>query len=161
MARTRPLAGKLHSRCCRWNDQAPNVKRFGTFEVDLARARAAQGRHPNQASGSAVRDSRGDARASGRCRDARRVAAAAVAGRYLRRFRAQPECRHQAAARGARRRCRQSAVRRDAARRGYRFIAAVEGEGQPVRNLHVVRPAAKPAPRQRQRRASSCCRSRI
>ena len=25
-------------------------------------------------------------------------------------------------------------------RRGYRFIAAVEGEGQPVRNLHVVRP---------------------
>ena len=31
-------------------------------------------------------------------------------------------------------------------RRGYRFIAAVESEGQPVRNLHVVRPAAsKPA----------------
>ena len=31
-------------------------------------------------------------------------------------------------------------------RRGYRFIAAVEGEGQPVRNLHVVRPpASKPA----------------
>src|SRR5688572_14884187 len=27
-------------------------------------------------------------------------------------------------------------------RRGYRFIAAVESEGQPVRNLHVVRPAA-------------------
>src|SRR5918996_5454413 len=31
-------------------------------------------------------------------------------------------------------------------RRGYRFIAAVESEGQPIRNLHVVRPpAAKPA----------------
>src|SRR5688572_4974928 len=31
-------------------------------------------------------------------------------------------------------------------RRGYRFIAAVEAEGQPVRNLHVVRPlASKPA----------------
>ena len=31
-------------------------------------------------------------------------------------------------------------------RRGYRFIAAVESEGQPVRNLHVVRPpASKPA----------------
>ena len=31
-------------------------------------------------------------------------------------------------------------------RRGYRFIAAVETEGQPVRNLHVVRPlASKPA----------------
>jgi TolB-like protein/Tfp pilus assembly protein PilF len=29
-------------------------------------------------------------------------------------------------------------------RRGYRFIAAVEAEGQPVRNLHVVRPPAKP-----------------
>ena len=30
-------------------------------------------------------------------------------------------------------------------RRGYRFIAAVESEGQPVRNLHVVRPpTAKP-----------------
>jgi TolB-like protein/tetratricopeptide (TPR) repeat protein len=29
-------------------------------------------------------------------------------------------------------------------RRGYRFIAAVEAEGQPVRNLHVVRPAALP-----------------
>ena len=29
-------------------------------------------------------------------------------------------------------------------RRGYRFIAAVEAEGQPVRNLHVVRPTAKP-----------------
>ena len=28
-------------------------------------------------------------------------------------------------------------------RRGYRFIAAVEAEGQPVRNLHVVRPPAK------------------
>ena len=26
-------------------------------------------------------------------------------------------------------------------KRGYRFIAAVESEGQPVRNLHVVRPA--------------------
>src|SRR6187431_2120216 len=31
-------------------------------------------------------------------------------------------------------------------RRGYRFIAAVESEGQPVRNLHVVRPPAKPIP---------------
>ena len=31
-------------------------------------------------------------------------------------------------------------------RRGYRFIAAVEAEGQPVRNLHVVRPPAKPIP---------------
>jgi TolB-like protein/Tfp pilus assembly protein PilF len=31
-------------------------------------------------------------------------------------------------------------------RRGYRFIAAVESEGQPVRNLHVVRPPAKPTP---------------
>jgi len=32
-------------------------------------------------------------------------------------------------------------------RRGYRFIAAVESDGQPVRNLHVVRPpAAAPAP---------------
>ena len=32
-------------------------------------------------------------------------------------------------------------------RRGYRFIAAVETEGQPVRNLHVVRPpVAAPAP---------------
>src|SRR5689334_12652574 len=31
-------------------------------------------------------------------------------------------------------------------RRGYRFIAAVESEGQPVRNLHVVRPPmTKPA----------------
>jgi TolB-like protein/Tfp pilus assembly protein PilF len=30
-------------------------------------------------------------------------------------------------------------------RRGYRFIAAVESEGQPVRNLHVVRPPSKPA----------------
>jgi TolB-like protein/Tfp pilus assembly protein PilF len=31
-------------------------------------------------------------------------------------------------------------------RRGYRFIAAVESEGQPVRHLHVVRPpASKPA----------------
>lgn len=31
-------------------------------------------------------------------------------------------------------------------RRGYRFIAAVESEGQPVRNLHVVRPlSSKPA----------------
>lgn len=31
-------------------------------------------------------------------------------------------------------------------RRGYRFIAAVESDGQPVRNLHVVRPpATKPA----------------
>src|SRR5688500_11090369 len=31
-------------------------------------------------------------------------------------------------------------------RRGYRFIAAVESEGQPVRNLHVVRPpVSKPA----------------
>jgi TolB-like protein len=31
-------------------------------------------------------------------------------------------------------------------RRGYRFIAAVESEGHPLRNLHVVRPAAsKPA----------------
>src|SRR6187551_653046 len=30
-------------------------------------------------------------------------------------------------------------------RRGYRFIAAVEAEGQPGRNLHVVRPPAKPA----------------
>ena len=29
-------------------------------------------------------------------------------------------------------------------RRGYRFIAAVEAEGQPVRNLHVVRPPVKP-----------------
>src|ERR1044072_1850119 len=29
-------------------------------------------------------------------------------------------------------------------RRGYRFIAAVESEGQPVRNLHVVRPPSKP-----------------
>ena len=31
-------------------------------------------------------------------------------------------------------------------RRGYRFIAAVESEGQPVRNLHVVRPPAPPLP---------------
>lgn len=32
-------------------------------------------------------------------------------------------------------------------RRGYRFIAVVEAEGQPVRHLHVVRPpAATPAP---------------
>jgi TolB-like protein/Tfp pilus assembly protein PilF len=32
-------------------------------------------------------------------------------------------------------------------RRGYRFIAAVESEGQAVRNLHVVRPpVTKPAP---------------
>ena len=32
-------------------------------------------------------------------------------------------------------------------RRGYRFIAAVESEGHPVRNLHVVRPpVTKPAP---------------
>ena len=32
-------------------------------------------------------------------------------------------------------------------RRGYRFIAAVESEGHPVRNLHVVRPpAAAPLP---------------
>jgi TolB-like protein/Tfp pilus assembly protein PilF len=31
-------------------------------------------------------------------------------------------------------------------RRGYRFIAAVESEGHPVRNLHVVRPAVKPVP---------------
>ena len=31
-------------------------------------------------------------------------------------------------------------------RRGYRFIAAVDSEGQPVRNLHVVRPpVSKPA----------------
>src|SRR5688572_27233009 len=30
-------------------------------------------------------------------------------------------------------------------RRGYRFIAAVESEGQPVRNLHVVRPPSRPA----------------
>lgn len=29
-------------------------------------------------------------------------------------------------------------------RRGYRFIAAVEDEGQPMRNLHVVRPPSKP-----------------
>ena len=29
-------------------------------------------------------------------------------------------------------------------RRGYRFIAAVESEGQAVRNLHVVRPPSKP-----------------
>ena len=29
-------------------------------------------------------------------------------------------------------------------RRGYRFIAAIEAEGQPVRNLHVVRPTAAP-----------------
>src|SRR4029450_10025268 len=27
-------------------------------------------------------------------------------------------------------------------RRGYRFIAAVEAEGHPVRNLHVVKPTA-------------------
>ena len=31
-------------------------------------------------------------------------------------------------------------------KRGYRFIAAVESEGQPVRNLHVVRPPAKTVP---------------
>ena len=31
-------------------------------------------------------------------------------------------------------------------RRGYRFIAAVESEGQPIRNLHVVRPSTRPAP---------------
>jgi TolB-like protein/Tfp pilus assembly protein PilF len=31
-------------------------------------------------------------------------------------------------------------------RRGYRFIAAVESEGQPVRNLHVVRPPAAAVP---------------
>src|SRR5262245_29022096 len=30
-------------------------------------------------------------------------------------------------------------------RRGYRFLAAVESEAQPARNLHVVRPPAKPA----------------
>jgi TolB-like protein/Tfp pilus assembly protein PilF len=30
-------------------------------------------------------------------------------------------------------------------RRGYRFIAAVESEGQPVRNLHVVRPQPVPS----------------
>jgi len=29
--------------------------------------------------------------------------------------------------------------------KGYRFIAAVESEGQAVRNLHVVRPVTKPA----------------
>lgn len=31
-------------------------------------------------------------------------------------------------------------------RRGYRFIAAVESDGQPVRNLHVVRPPATKPP---------------
>ena len=31
-------------------------------------------------------------------------------------------------------------------RRGYRFIAAVEAEGQPVRNLHVVRPPVTALP---------------
>lgn len=31
-------------------------------------------------------------------------------------------------------------------KRGYRFIAAVESDGQPVRNLHVVRPPAKAVP---------------
>ena len=30
-------------------------------------------------------------------------------------------------------------------RRGYRFIAAVESEGQPIRNLHVVRPSPTPS----------------
>ena len=46
-------------------------------------------------------------------------------------------------------------------RRGYRFIAAVESEGQPVRNLHVRAAACRRSrPPTSSTSGSSCCRSR-
>ncbi len=46
-------------------------------------------------------------------------------------------------------------------RRGYRFIAAVEADGQAVRNLHVVRPPATKSLAKSAACALSCCHSRI